>query len=88
MSTKAVTPKWLRSNEVHSSTYVSTHKVVVFGGRHHCKWKIIKINGKWVVHAFINGVYMTLKGLAPMNTLKEAKHYCDVEVENFEKGIY
>lgn len=88
MTTKAVAPKWLKSNGVDNSTYISMHKVVAFGGRYHCKWKIVKVNGKWKVYVFINGVYVTLKGLAPMNTLKEAKYYCDVEVENFEKGIY
>lgn len=88
MITGEIKPKWLKSDGVNVSTYVSSHKVVLFDGRYHYKWKIVKTNNKWVVYAFINGDYTTLKGLAPMNTLREAKYYCDVEVENFNKGIY
>lgn len=88
MTGNTVKPKWVKLDEAHSSTYVSTHRVVAIGGRYHYKWKIVETNNKWVVYAFINSSYVTLKGLAPMNTLREAKYYCDVEVENFNKGIY
>lgn len=80
---------WKRGHQPHTGylAYFSTHKMETYNGVSMPKWMIVKDDG-YVLYVFMFGGYHRVKGLQPFKYLRDAKYYCDVEVEKFDRGIY